>query len=80
MVPAPDSLPRDVSGGGQVDDDAVDGALGDPDPFTDLTQPYAWVGGDADQHLSVVGKESPAGRGVIRHDTRLAILDINFML
>src|SRR5205085_11007366 len=49
----------DVAGLGEVGDDAVGAALGDPDPLGDVAQPDAGVMGDADQHPSVVGEEVP---------------------
>jgi hypothetical protein len=59
LVAAPISLARDVPGGGELDDDAMRGTLGDPDPFTDLAQSNAWIVSDADQYLGVVGQERP---------------------
>ena len=80
LVATPVPFSRDVSGVGQLDDDPVRGALGDPHPVTDLTQANAGIIGDADQHLGVVGQERPARCSVIAHDTRIAFLDTKFML
>jgi hypothetical protein len=50
----------DVSGRGQVGDDAVRAALGNAQAGRDVPQPRARVAGDAQQHPGVVGEETPA--------------------
>jgi hypothetical protein len=49
----------DVSGLGEVGEDAVGGALGDACSGRDVAQPYARVVGDAQQDPGVVGEEAP---------------------
>jgi len=49
-----------VPGLGQVGDDAVRAALGDPQVGGDVPQPRAWILGDAQQDAGVVGQEAPA--------------------
>ena len=50
----------DVSGCGQVGDDAEGAALGDAYAGRDVAQPRARVVCDAQQHPGVVGQEAPA--------------------
>src|SRR5205085_791756 len=66
---------RDEAGGGEVADDAVDGALGDPDRLAELAQPDPRVLRDAEQHQGVVGEKRPARRAVARHNARLGFLE-----
>jgi len=49
----------DVSGFGEVGEDPLGRALGDPDLRGDISHPDVRGGGDAEEHLSVVGEESP---------------------
>lgn len=79
-VATPVPFSRDVPRGGQLDDDPMRSPLGDPHPVTNLSQANAGVVGDADQHLGVIGQKRPARCSVVRHDTRLAFLDTDFML
>jgi hypothetical protein len=67
VVAAAVALARDVVGGGELGDDAVRGAFGDPDRLADLAQADAGVVRDAEQHLGVVGEKRPAGRSVPMH-------------
>jgi len=61
------ALARNVPGAGQLGDDAVRGAFGDPDPVAEVAQPDAGIVGDANQDLGVVGQEPPTARGVVQH-------------
>jgi hypothetical protein len=67
VVAPPAALARDVAGGLKLADDAVRGALGDPNPVADVTQADARVVGDAEQGLRVAGEEGPAGGSGGRH-------------
>ena len=51
--------PVEVAGGDEVADDALGGPLSDPDPFGHVTQADAWIAGNADQGVRVVGQERP---------------------
>src|SRR2546429_9480493 len=75
VVAAAVALARDVPGGGEVADDAMGGALGDPDRLADLAQADAGILGDAQQDLGVVGEKRPRRRTVPRHNARLGFLD-----
>lgn len=66
-VPSPLSLPRDVSRGHEIANDAVDGTLGDPDTFADVSQARFRIAGDADEDLAVVGQEAPLRCGCFVH-------------
>jgi hypothetical protein len=66
-VAATVSLARDVTRRGQGPDDAVGGALGDPQALADVAHPDARIVRDAHQHPSVVGQESPIRCGFISH-------------
>jgi hypothetical protein len=48
-----------VPGLGQVRDDAVRAALGDPQAGSDVPQPCVWILGDAQQDAGVIGQEAP---------------------
>jgi hypothetical protein len=67
LVAAAVALAGDVAGGGELADDAVGGAFGDPDRLADVAQADARVVGDAEQHLGVVGQKRPSGPTVSRH-------------
>jgi hypothetical protein len=54
----------DVAGVGQVGDDAVGAAFGDADAGRDVTQPHSRVVGNAQQHPSMVGQETPVRHAV----------------
>jgi hypothetical protein len=69
------SLPGDLAGAGDLTDDAVRGAFGDPDRFADVAQPGARILRDAQEHSGVVGEKRPGGHTVPRHKARLAFLD-----
>jgi len=71
VVAAPVAPARDVAGVGELDDDPVRGAFGDPDRLADLPQADARVMRDAQQYLGVVGEKRPAGRWSATHDSRL---------
>jgi hypothetical protein len=75
VVAAAHAPPGDVAGVRELADDAVRGALGDPDRFADVAQAGAGVLGEAQQHGGVVGEKGPGGCPVPRHDTRLQFLD-----
>ena len=49
----------DVSGLGEIGNDAIGGVLGDARPGRDVAQPHARVVGDAQQHPGVAGQEAP---------------------
>lgn len=66
VVAPPDPLPGQISGLDEIPDDALDGALGDPQPLGDVDHPDVRVLGDAQQHEQVVGDERPAGIGPVR--------------
>src|SRR3954470_13011574 len=59
VVAAATALARKVARGGQLDDDAVHGSLGEPDGVADVPQPDPGITPDARQHLGVVGQERP---------------------
>jgi hypothetical protein len=65
-VPSALSLTHHVALVDQLGDDAVGGALGDPDGGGDVAQPNAGVTSNADQDVRVVGQEVPAGGGLLR--------------
>lgn len=46
----------------EVRENALNGALGDPDELGDVADACPRVGGDADQHVGVVRQEGPPGR------------------
>ena len=56
---ASDALPRYVAALDQIADDALDGALRDPDLGGDVPQPNLRVARDAEQDLCVVREEPP---------------------
>jgi len=56
----------DISGLGEISDDAVGGAITDARPVRDVAQSHARVLGDAQQHPGVVGQEAP-----VRHARNL---------
>src|SRR5207244_10703008 len=57
------SLAGEVARCLELGDDAVGGALGDPDPLADLPQGQPGLIRDAEQQLTVVGQERPFRRG-----------------
>ena len=59
-VAAPVLLLDDVAALDQVADDAVGAALGDAHVDRYVAQADAWVAGDTQHHLGVVGQETPA--------------------
>ena len=61
-APAPHPLTFHVPAVDEVGDDPLHGALGDPDGLGDVAQTRVGVMGDAEQHLRVVGDESPGSR------------------
>src|SRR4051812_23313325 len=64
-----------VAGGDEIADDAVGGALGDPDRLADLAQADAGGLRDAHQGLRVVCEKRPCRRTVHVHNARLGFLD-----
>ena len=58
-VAATVALALDESRVDEVGEDALRGALGDPDLFGDVSKPDVWRAGDAEEHLRVVGEEAP---------------------
>lgn len=63
VIAAADPLAPDIPALDQIGDDALSGALGDPDPFGDVAHAHAAVARDAEEDLRVVGDEAP-GLGV----------------
>ena len=72
VVAAPVPLAVDVPGGGQLRDDPMRRAFGDPNALADLAQANAGIAGYAYQDSGVVGQERPAGCHMIGHDTRIS--------
>jgi hypothetical protein len=60
VVAASDSLSLEDACLDEVGGDALSGAFGDADLFSDVSEPGVAVFGDAKQHLGVVGQERPA--------------------
>jgi hypothetical protein len=58
-VAATVALALDVSRLDEVGEDALCGALGDPDLLGNVSKPDVWGAGDAEEHLRVVGEEAP---------------------
>ena len=59
VVAAADSFAFHVAGFDQVGDDALRGALGDPDGLGDVAEADVGFALDAEQHLGVVREEPP---------------------
>jgi hypothetical protein len=59
VIASTDSFAFDVAGFDQVGDDALRGALGDPDDQGDVPEADVRVALDAEQHLGVVREEPP---------------------
>jgi hypothetical protein len=53
--------PREIALALELADDAVGGALGDPDAVGDLAEPHSRIPGDAQEDVRVVGEEVEAG-------------------
>src|SRR6185312_6173640 len=64
VAAAPAPLARQVTGLDELVDDAVRGALGDPDALADVAQATARVVRDAEEYLRVVAEERPLGHRV----------------
>ena len=60
-VAATISLLHHVAGVGEVDDDPVDGSLGDAEVLAQVAQPRIGLIGDEQQRPSVIGEEVPSG-------------------
>ena len=58
-VPTADLDPGEEACFDEVGDDSLSCSLRDPDRFGDIAQSGIRVAGDAEQHLGVVGDESP---------------------
>lgn len=59
--------PFQVPVGLQVGENALDGPFRYADLLRDVTNPRFGVGGDADQHVRVVGEEGPAPGESVTH-------------
>ena len=59
VIPSPNTAPFDDAGCGEVCDDPLGCALGDPDCLGDVPEPDVAVLGDAQEHLCVIGEERP---------------------
>jgi hypothetical protein len=57
MAAAAAPLPREIARGVELVDDAVDGALSDPERVADLAQADARIARDARQYLGVIRQE-----------------------
>ena len=60
VVPTADATSPEETGLDELGDDALRGALRDPDVFSDVTQAYPGVLGDPEQDPRVVRDERPA--------------------
>jgi hypothetical protein len=58
---------REIAVGDELADDAVGGALGDPDLVADVAQAHAGIAGDAQEDLCVAGQKGPVGRRKVGH-------------
>ena len=65
----------DVTGLLQVLDDLLHGALGDANLYSDVAQPYMWIVGDADEHMTMVTEQGPGA--AIFHKNRAVSLEKN---
>src|SRR3954468_11415330 len=68
VVAAAAALAREVARGGQLDDDAVHGSLGEADGVAYVPQPDTGIARDARQHLGVVGQERPGRVRALGHE------------
>lgn len=55
------SLLDDIAGFGQIADDGVRVALGDPEIRSDVAQANLWILGDTEERSAMVGEEAPVG-------------------
>lgn len=68
-VPSTLALVSEVPALFEIGDDPLDGAFGDPDAISEISDARLWVGRDAKEHVGVVRQEGPrrlsrVGRGV----------------
>lgn len=56
-----DSDGAQISGIGEIMDDAMDGAFADPDECGEFAESDIGLLSDADQHMGMVGEEGPGG-------------------
>jgi hypothetical protein len=66
MVPTADPLALQEPFLLELHHDALRGPLGDPDPFGDVAEPHIGLGGDAQEHVGMVGEKGPIGCGAFR--------------
>ena len=63
VISSPDASALDVPLGDEVGDDRLGRPLGDAHPGGDVPAADLWIGGDADEDVSVIGEERPTGLG-----------------
>ncbi len=59
VVPSTHAGSLDIASVDKIGDNSLSGAFGNPDLSRDIAPTYAWVIGDANHHVAVVGEERP---------------------
>lgn len=67
VITPPFANALEIALGLEVGEDALHGALGDPDELGDVTNACRRVGRDTDQDVGVVGEKGPTAEGSFTH-------------